>query len=351
MATLSTSPSAQPIESVTHDDAGRQIIVNTCNHTSFQSIIVIDSTHLGPAIGGCRFVEYPSLNDAIRDACHLASAMTHKAALHELSHGGGKGVIIKPQGSFDRNTWLSVFSESINRQKGRYITSLDSGTLPEDMDIIAKNTPYVLGHQYGKYIPLATATGVRLAMEAAAQSTLGFKTLRNLTVAIQGVGNVGFLLARQLHARGAKLLIADKDSYRIKTALKAFDAKVIHPDDIIHTPCDILSPCALGQVIDDASSIRCGMICGAANNQLSNIDIAPKLHKHDTLYIPDFLANAGGLIFVANMYARQTIETSMQAVNRIYERCHSILIESSKTKLSPLNCANKRVSDQLHQLA
>ena len=271
----------------------------------FCAIIAIHNTQRGPALGGCRFIEYPDYATAIYDAMRLARGMSYKNASVNLPLGGGKSVIMKPKGAFDRALFFSKFGEFVNELGGRYITALDSGTQLQDMDIIAEKTNYVasLSSYHGDPSP-STAKGVLEGIKAAVAYKLKKESLHGLHVAIQGLGHVGYDLACQLKALGATLTVADINPLIVEKAARELGAKSL-PTDKIHTvSCDVFSPCALGGVLneDNINSLQTTIVAGAANNQLAHAYNGQQLHQKGILYAPDYIINAGGVIFAANKY-------------------------------------------------
>lgn len=270
-----------------------------------RAIVALHSTRAGPALGGCRFLPYPSDEAAIADAIRLAQGMSFKAALAGLPFGGGKAVILRPADRFDRTLLFQAFGRFVNNLGGRYITAVDSGTNLADMDQVACYTRHVSGrHGDGLDPSPDTARSVLMAMRAAVMQRVGRTSLQGLSVALQGVGNVGWELAEMLTREGARLVIADRNVDRLSRAVARFRATATDCDQIFLTPCDIFAPCALGGVINDQTVplLRCRIVCGSANNQLARHDHADLLHRRGILYVPDYVANAGGLIRVALGY-------------------------------------------------
>lgn len=273
--------------------------------TGMKAIIAIHSTKLGPALGGCRFIEYDNSVSAINDAMRLARGMSYKAASVNLPLGGGKAVIIKPSVPYDREGYMRSFGRFVNDLNGRYITALDSGTQLSDMDIIVQQTPYVasLSSHNGDPSP-STALGVVRGIQAAVEFKFGKDSLQGLHVAIQGLGHVGYLLASHLHELGANLTVTDIDPAAVERAVKEFGAKAVSTEDIHKVSCDVFSPCALGAIINDISikQLQTSIIAGAANNQLAHTYHGQMLHEKGILYAADYVINAGGLIFAASKY-------------------------------------------------
>lgn len=301
--------------------------------TGMKAIIAIHSTKLGPALGGCRFIEYPSTKSAIYDALRLARGMSYKAASVNLPLGGGKAVIIKPNKPYDREAYLHAFGKFVNELGGRYITALDSGTELSDMDIIAQHTTYVasLSHHHGDPSP-STAKGVLRGIQAAVEFKMGKSKLEGLHVAIQGLGHVGYLLAAHLHERGAKLTVADINTASVERAVKDFDASVVPTNAIHKVPCDVFAPCALGAIINDESigELQTSIVAGAANNQLAHSYHGQLLHDKGILYAADYVINAGGLIFAASKYLHNSEQLINQRIDGIQRSLLAIFARSER---------------------
>ena len=275
--------------------------------TGMKAIVAIHNTKLGPALGGCRFIEYPDTTTAIDDAMRLARGMSYKSALANLPLGGGKAVIIKPAYSFDRTAYMHRFGEFVNDLGGRYVTALDSGTQLSDMDIIGQHTPYVasLSSDNGDPSP-STAIGVLRGIQAAVLFQTGKDSLDGLHIAIQGLGHVGFMLAKHLRECGARLTVADINSTIVEQVVNTLGAKAVSTDDIHKIPCDVFAPCALGAIINDKTinQLQTRIIAGAANNQLAHTYHGQQLHDKGILYTTDYVINAGGVIFAAGKYLK-----------------------------------------------
>lgn len=313
--------------------------------TGMQAIIAIHNTKLGPALGGCRFIEYENPSAALYDAMRLARGMSYKAASVNLPLGGGKSVIIKPKTPFDRNAYFDAFANFVHELGGRYITALDSGTQLADMDRIGLHTPYVASlSRHGDPSP-ATAEGIFQGIRAAVRFQYEKESFDNVHVAIQGLGHVGFRLASLLHEHGATLTVADINPDVVNEAVQAFKAQACAVETIHQTPCDVFAPCALGAVLNDESipKLNTRVVAGAANNQLAHAYHGKMLHDKGILYAPDYVINAGGLIFAAGQYLHGEHANYKEKLNHIYDSLMEIF-ECSKQQ-------NKPTSDIADQLA
>lgn len=305
--------------------------------TGLRAVIAIHSTKLGPALGGCRCVEYPSTAAAAIDAIRLAQGMTYKAAISDLPLGGGKMVILKPKTIRDRVAFFKAVGRFVDTLHGRYITAVDSGTSVEDMDIVASITPHVTSTSKSIFSepdpsPM-TADGVYYGIRASVLHKLGKKSLEGIRVSIQGLGHAGYRLAEHLYEAKAKLTVYDIVPELMDRAVLELDAKTVNSlDELLATPADVFAPCALGGVVNDETmlKIQAPIIAGCANNQLEESYHGVQLMKRGILYAPDFVINAGGLIYVAAQYSHITEQAAKEKIEGIYEVLMEIFQRSEK---------------------
>ncbi|ERI53669.1 amino acid dehydrogenase [Pseudomonas sp. EGD-AK9] len=310
--------------------------------TGLKAVIAIHNTRLGPALGGCRYLAYPDEQSAIRDAIRLAQGMSYKAALAGIAHGGGKAVIIRPPHVANRAALFEAFGRVIETLNGRYITAMDSGTSSVDMDCIAQHTRHATSTTSEGDPSPHTALGVFAGIRATAQARLGSDDLEGLRIAIQGLGNVGFALAEELHAAGAELLVSDLDPGRVQLAVEQLGAHPVASEALLTTPCDILAPCGLGGVLNGQTvgQLRCAAVAGAANNQLANPEIADELEARGILYAPDYVLNAGGLIYVALRHRGEELAAITAHLAQISLRLTEIYAHAQADKRSPARVAD-----------
>jgi leucine dehydrogenase len=338
------------------DEMGlNEIHIKADPETDLYAIVAIHSTKFGPALGGCRCINYHNLSSAIVDATRLARGMTYKAAISGLPQGGGKAVLMRPQHIKDRHAYFAAYGKFINDLGGRYITAVDSGTTTADMDIIAQYTNYVTSTTStngfpGDPSPL-TALGVRRGIEAAVAFKLGKNTLEGLHVAIQGVGQVGYPLAQYLYELGAKLTVCDVNSDATFKCVTDFGAQVVGVDEIFKVPCDIFAPCALGAVINDdvLASLDTKIIAGSANNQLAETRHGKLLHERGILYAPDYVINAGGLIHAVAQYNRTSIDDAHDQIIKIYDTLTTIFERSKESNMPTNEIADAVAAERLAQ--
>ncbi|MEX0305052.1 MAG: Glu/Leu/Phe/Val dehydrogenase [Leisingera sp.] len=267
--------------------------------------IAIHSTRLGPAAGGLRMRRYASEAEALTDVQRLSEGMTYKNAAAGLPLGGGKAVIIGDPGTEKTPALLRAFGRAIQSLEGRYITAEDMGMSPADMAVLAEETAWVAGLADGEFAsgdpsPI-TARGIFNAIRTARAHKHGSRDLSGVTVAVQGLGHVGWYLCQFLHEAGAELVVTDIDETRVKQAVAEFGARAVPLAGIYAAEADVFAPCAIGGILnaDTIPQLKAGIVAGGANNQLATAGDGTELHARGILYAPDFVANGGGIINVA----------------------------------------------------
>lgn len=308
--------------------------------TGLKAIIAVHSTAAGPAAGGCRMWSYANEAEAVHDVLRLSRGMSFKNAMAGLPFGGGKSVIIGDSRMHKTEALLRAFGRAVDSLNGRYITAEDVGISEADIEVLARETKYVSGRKQrgsaagGNPAP-KTAMGVFQGIRAAYELKLGRSSFEGVTVAIQGVGQVGYHLCKLLHSAGARLVVADVNPESAKRAAAEFGARVVSPDEVLFVEADLVSPCALGAVLTNESvaRIKAPLIVGAANNQLATDDVGVTLQKCGKLYAPDYVVNAGGIVSAALEYLGGYDEKEVWArVNGIYETTRVVLIRAIDRK-------------------
>lgn len=305
--------------------------------SKLKAIICIHDTTLGPALGGTRMWPYETEEDAINDVLRLARGMTYKNAAAGLNFGGGKTVIIGDPAKDKSEALLRSLGRFIESLNGRYITGEDVGICVEDLDVIKLETSHVKGT--GAFDPSPfTAFGVWQGIKACAAELWGQDDLTGKTIAIQGLGHVGYSLAKHLHEAGANLIVADINEANALRAVQEMKVKAVKPEEIYRAECDIFSPCALGGIINNSTipQFRCKVIAGSANNQLEEIHHGDQLRERGILYAPDFIINAGGV-------AGGTQESQEQAFNAlkiIYKNLREVFAIANKNQIPTYKAAD-----------
>jgi leucine dehydrogenase len=311
--------------------------------TGLKAIVAIHNTNRGPALGGCRMWPYATEEQAITDVLRLSRGMTYKSAIANLDFGGGKAVIIGDPRSQKSQALFQAFGRCVEQFSGGYITAEDVGTTVEDMAYIKDATSHVVGIPGGSGDPSPfTALGVYESMRAAVFYRLGKSSLRGIKVAVQGLGNVGYNLCKNLAEGGAQLIVSDIDLERVERVVKEFKAKPVSPENIFSVDAEIFSPCAMGAVINDGTllQLKCLMIVGSANNQLESQAHGEILGKMKMLYAPDYVVNAGGLINVSHEGPFYNVEIVKQHVKGIYDTLLEVFHKAEQLQVSTSHAAD-----------
>lgn len=311
-------------------DNHETILFGSDPETGLRAIIAVHDTALGPACGGCRMWPYASEAEAVRDVLRLSRGMSYKNAMAGLPLGGGKAVVIGDSRKDKTEAMMRAFGRVVEQLGGRYITAEDVGTTVADMQAMGQSTRHVAGLSKGSAAsgdpsPF-TAYGVFLGLKAAVRHRLGTDSLKGLRVAVQGLGNVGGNLARQLAEAGATLVVSDIHADAVARAVEAYGATALPPERIHAAEVDVFAPCALGAVLHERSvaEMKASVVAGAANNQLATDPVGELLRQRGILYAPDYVINAGGIINVA---AEVMHAYDRDAVLRQVERIPATLAE------------------------
>ncbi|WP_256710885.1 Glu/Leu/Phe/Val dehydrogenase dimerization domain-containing protein [Paenibacillus sp. FSL A5-0031] len=331
-----------------------QLIFLQDRSIGLKAIIAIDSTKLGPSLGGCRFWQYASDEAAVLDALRLAQGMTYKSAISGLPFGGGKAVILSQPGQSSREILFRALGQHIQNLQGSYITGMDLGTDVSDMDWVRLETPYVtdVSGSLGAVNDLTakmTAYGVFLGIQASLKTVYGSENMQQKIIAVQGLGKVGYQLCRYLKHAGAELVVTDVDSKRVKKVVEEFGAMPCKPDVIMRIPCDVFSPCALGGILNDFTlgQLDCSIVAGAANNQLAEIRHGEKLHELGILYAPDYVINAGGIIVTSVELIGGDAATAQRKVEKINGTLLNVFQTADEHGISTAAAANQIVEQML----
>jgi glutamate dehydrogenase/leucine dehydrogenase len=334
-------------------DEHEQVVYLQDAEVGLRAIVAIHSTVLGPAMGGTRFLPYRTETQALADVLRLARGMTYKQAVAGIDYGGGKAVIIGRPAELHSPAFMRSYGRMLDRLGGVYLTAEDVGTTQADMDLIADETPYVTGtspERGGSGDPSpATAWGVLHAMRAAAEHLWGVPELTGRHVVVAGVGKVGAALVGHLHEEGTKITVADPDTDAVASLVARYDVAVASHHEAHRTPCDLYAPCALGGVLTARTipELRCAAVVGAANNQLDEPADAERLDEAGVLYVPDYVANAGGVINISEEPSGYDRDRALHHVAGIYETTLRVLERASSTGTTPAQAADGLAEERL----
>ena len=342
------------------DFGHEQLVYFYDKHTDLKALTCIHSTVLGPSLGGTRFWNYATEEEAVFDVLRLARGMTYKSACAGLNLGGGKSVIIGDpivlrKDMVRREAFFRAFGRFVEGLAGRYITAQDSNTLTQDMGYINQETDYVVGlaHKSGNPSPY-TALGVFRAIQACCEFEYGSKSTKGRTVVVQGAaGSVGKNLCRLLHEDGAKLVITDIDDEGLKVISEQYKATIINKDDVYSQKCDIFAPCAFGGGVNEKTikELKCKILAPAANNVLLDITKDGKLlHEKGIVYAPDYVANSGGVINVYEELNGYNEKVALASIDLIFDRTLEILRTSKETNTPTSVIADKMAERRIEAI-
>ncbi len=328
--------------------------------SGLRAIVAVHSTRLGPALGGTRFYPYASEAEGLEDVLRLAKAMTYKAAAAGLDLGGGKAVIFGDPTRDKSEALLRAYARYVEALGGRYLTAEDVGTTQDDMDLVRKETRFVTGVSRelgGSGDPsVATGYGVLWAMKAVALRLWGDTSLVGRHVAVAGVGKVGRALLVHLAEERARVTVADVTPAAVEWAVAEVGAEAVAVEKVHAVECDIYAPCALGGVLNGQTipELRCAAVVGSANNQLADGEASARLLADaGVLYAPDFVANAGGLVNIAEELAPGGYhpDLALAAVRRIFDTVTSVLQTAEHDGVSAAEAADRLAETRIAALS
>ena len=299
---------------------------------------------------------YKTEGEALTDVLNLSRAMSYKAAVAGLSLGGGKAVIIGDPEK-DKNARLfKSFGLYVSSLGGRYITAKDAGVTTEDLQQISRGTRYVIGRPESKGgvgdPSDSTALGVYYGILSAVKWKLKKDSLKSLKIIVQGLGGVGFALVKYLINEKAEVYVSDIKEATLNKAKESFPSvKIIDPGAVLSVPCDVFAPCALGGIIDETAlnTLNCSIIAGGANNVLSTSSIAEKAKARGVLYVPDFVINSGGLIYVFAGWGKKPASWAENKIKGIYDTLQRIFQMSEEQNIGTGGCAFRLAEERMNQ--
>ena len=320
--------------------------------SGLRAVIAVHDTTLGPALGGLRMWPYASWDDAIFDVLRLSRGMTYKSAVADTGLGGGKSVIIGNPKTDKSEALFRAMGKFVDSFEGKYITAEDVGTSVEDMVHVRAETTRVTGlpldmGSSGDPSPY-TSLGVFVGIKACLEEVFGSADFKGRTVAIQGCGHVGAILADLLHEVGATMFVTDISPERAQAVADKTGATVVDPNDILSMECDVLAPCALGAIVNDETldKFHCKIIAGGANNVLLREEHGQRLKEAGILYAPDYVINAGGIINVSiEVEGEYDAERSTKKVENIYAALKRVF-EIAKEQDIPSNVAANHLAEE-----
>jgi len=337
------------------DDDHEQIVIRQDPDTGLRFIVAVHSTVLGPALGGMRLKRYPGgLREALEDVMGLGRTMTLKASAAGLDLGGGKAVMIDDGRDEMRAVRLEGAARVIEGLEGAYITAEDIGTTTADMDHVSRFTRFAVGRSAGNGgggdpSPV-TAETVFQAMRHGLAAATGSDEFEGRRIGVIGLGKVGSVLAARLAAAGASVIACDLDGERSQqlAAEHGFETAP-SAEAIVASGLDVLAPCAAGGLIGEAlaRALECRVVAGAANNPLTDRGVARVLMERDILYVPDFLANCGGLIHVSTEWYGRGGASEAQLIARAMERLELAIETAEAEGTPPIEVAERQALERV----
>lgn len=319
-----------------------QVVFCYDRETGVRAIIAVHDSTLGKeqpsgvraSLGGTRRRAYRGVDDALKDVLRLSEGMTYKSAAAELELGGAKSVVLLDSKDAEKNPTereAVVMGKFVHRMGGRYVAAEDMNVTEQYVDWMAEVTDYVIGGKTrargGDPSPY-TARGVVNAIKGGLTYANGAPDVAGVSVAIQGLGSVGEKVARMLAQEGASLVVTDTRKEKVDEVVAATGATAVNPDDILAVECDVLCPCAIGQVINDDTigGLKCRIVAPGANNVLDKpFEHAAALRQRGIVYCPDFINNAGGVIRLGGLYIGLSEDEITEKIERITPRLIEIL--------------------------
>ncbi len=345
--------STLPLPDFTHE----RVEVVTGSRSELMITVALHSSVLGSALGGARLWSYPHWSDALGDALRLSAAMTLKNAAAGLDSGGGKSVMFLPEGTvLDEDRRRAVFldlGDAVELFGGSYRTAEDVGSTAEDMLTVSERTAHVAGlpsSAGGAGEPaLPTSIGVYESIRATLERVLGSADAAGRRITVSGLGQVGSRLAQRLADDGAVLTVTDVNPAKRELAA-SLGASWAEPGTEHLVAADVFVPAGIGGVLTDAviDALDAKAVCGPANNPLAERSGAERLAGRGILYTPDFVANAGGVIYL-DLEAKKlgTNEEIMARVAGIGDTVRRIFDEAADRGITPLTAAEELAAERI----
>jgi glutamate dehydrogenase/leucine dehydrogenase len=349
--TITAHPASALLDQQDHE----RVVIRQDRDSGLRFIVAVHSTALGPALGGMRLRRYPGgLREALDDVLALARTMSLKASAAGLDLGGGKAVMLADSRDDQRELRLTQAAGVIDELGGAYITAEDIGTSTADMDLMARHTRFVVGRSRelgGRGDPSpVTAETVFRAVRCGVAAACGSPDLDGRAVGVIGLGKVGYALAAKLAGAGAHVVACDLEAERTERFAAEHGGRIApSAEAVLGMELDVLSPCAAGGMIDTAlaGSIDCRVVAGAANNPLTGREVADALQRRSILYVPDFLANCGGLIRVAGEWYGEDEAATRARVDRAAERLELALATAAAEGSTPMEVAERQALERI----
>lgn len=306
----------------------------------------------GVCFGGVRLLPEWDWDKGLKDALRLSEAMTYKLALIDAPYGGCKAVVFAPE-SGKTKEFLHDVGRLIEEERGRFISAIDFGFEPDDAKIIRETTGYILAIKDSEFgqSGVTTAYGVLEGIKATLKQVFDSDVINGRSFAVQGLGSVGNVLAKELIKSGGKVFVSDLDIEK----LKEFEniASTVNPDEILYLNVDVLAPCGPAYVINQNSipKLNCKIIAGAANCQLEDeIEDDHRLFERKILIAPDYVINAGGVMQGIEELNGGSLENALSKLPLIVKNLTEIYIRSKQNGEGTYAMAKKMALEKLKKI-
>lgn len=282
---------------------------------------------VGKAFGATRYWKYSDESEAIRDVLRLSRGMSYKSAIAGLPYGGAKGVIVRRSGN-NKKQKMKLYAQAVDSLNGQFITGTDVGLTKVDIEIMKSITPYIVGLNANP--EEATAQSIFESIKSALLHVFKTDDLSERTFVVQGIGKVGGNLINLLSGRAKDIYVSDIDEVQLATMKNFYpDLKILKPDEVCQAKADVFCPCALGGVLNQETipMLDVKIVVGGANNQLEDPECGKALYEKGILYVPDYIANSGGLISVVSEYESQDASPSDEEIKDRIRQIESTIVQ------------------------
>lgn len=318
-------------------------------------VIIHQKIRNNPSFGATRLYPYSNLEHALLDGLRLSEAMTYKSMILEEPYGGAKCTLMCI-GNSKKDELLNALTVKLIELKSNFVTGADVGLIENDVIYMKKQSVSVVGLSSD---PVHyTALGVLNSIKASLPfSLIHTNSLNNCKVAIQGLGKVGWALAGLLVKAGCTVIATDTNFQLVERARKMYPGIIlVQPEAIYRQKVDVFCPCAMSGTISETTLevLQAKVVVGAANNQLSSVSVATSLQEKEILYVPDFVANSGGLAAVILEYQGSFNELNVKKKLDLIDQTVNDVIKSSlrlgiSTDERAREIAINRLQNYLHE--
>lgn len=323
-----------------------------------KAIIAVDSIVLGPANASAKLFHYKDEEEAIADALDIAYYNSLRASLLKRSMGGAAIILCGNPDEVKSEMYFRALGIFLNRWNGKLFMSISKGVSYKDLKYVRKESKYILGMEKSHgglgQIYANRAKGMIKGLKAVAKYKLKSSSLKGLKIVVQGIGDLGSQLVKQLIEEGADLTITDKIYDRIKVIQdEVRDIKIEKPDKIYGVKCDIFCSCAAEKMIDTKflSQLNCKILTGGTNQALKNLKDVKILKQNGILYVPGYIINGGDIIQMTNEIEGFKTEKVETELDDIYQNTLDLLEESESSGTVLCELATNKAEEYVNNVS